>query len=119
MSRLSSRSHDRGPGAASSSLFTHHPRHFMSDRKRIQIALATSSTLSSQRTAVVPCRSHHPADSQASRILPHDFPQKTPNCNPARCSPHLPTAYPLYVASPLSNRTHSPDTLQRFSPKHF
>src|SRR5467141_2858151 len=33
MSRLSSRSHDRGQGAASSSLFTDHPRHFMSDRK--------------------------------------------------------------------------------------
>jgi hypothetical protein len=28
---------------------------------------------------------------QASRILPHKFPQKTPNCNPACSSPHLPT----------------------------
>src|SRR5215472_2447213 len=119
MSRLSSRSHDRGQSAASSSLFTNHPKHFMSDRKRIQIALATSSTLSSQRSAIASCRSEHPADSQASRVLPHKFPQKTPNCNPPCSSTHLPTPYLLYVASHLSSKTHSPHTLQRFSPKHF
>ena len=32
-------------------------------------------------------------------VLPHKFPQKTPNSNPP-CSPaHLPTAYAIYVAS--------------------
>jgi hypothetical protein len=90
MSRLSSRPHDRGQSSASSSLFTNHPKHFMSNRKRIQIALTTSSTLSSQRS-VASCRSERPADRQASRILPHKFPQKTSNCNPACSSPHLPT----------------------------
>src|SRR6516225_4326114 len=110
---------DRGQGAASSSLFTDHPKHVMSDRKRIQIALATSSTLSSQWSAVASCCSDHPADSQAFRILPHKFPKKTPNCNPACSSPHLPTLNAPYVASHLSNKTHSPHTLQRFSPKHF
>src|SRR5215472_14869249 len=105
--------------AASSPLFTDHPRHFMSDRKRIRVALATSSTVSSQRRAVASRRSDHPANSQASRILPHKFPQKTANCNPACSSPHLPTAYAPYVASHLSSKTHSAHTLQRFSPKHF
>src|SRR5208337_4997984 len=119
MSRLSSRSHDLGQGAASSSLFADHPRHFMSDRKRIQIALATSSTHSSQRSAVASCRSEHPADSQASRVLPRKFPHKTPNCNPPYSSAHLSTAYLLYVASHVSSKTHSAHTLQRFSPKHF
>src|SRR5260370_17166974 len=93
MSRLSSRSHDRGQGAASSSLFTDHPRHFMTDRKRIQIALATSSTLSSQRSAVPSCRSDHPAHSQASRVLPHKFPHKTPTA-----TPH--TRLPTYLPPP-------------------
>src|SRR4029077_12394011 len=119
MSRLSSRSHDRGQGAASSSLFTDLPKHFMSARKRIQIALATSSTLSSQRSAVASCRSDHPADSQASRILPHKFPPNAPNCNPACSSPHLPASYAPYAAPHLSNKTHSAYTLQRLSPKHF
>src|ERR1700693_6372163 len=82
MSRLPSRPHDRGQGAASSSLFTDHPRHFMSDRNRIQIALATSSTLSSQRSAVASCRSEHPADSQASRIWPHKFPAEDTELQP-------------------------------------
>src|SRR5271167_584117 len=106
MSCLSSRPHGRGQGAASSSLFPDHPRHFMSDRKRIQIALATSSTLSSQRSAVASCRSEHSAESQAPHILPHKFPQKTPNFNPPCSSPYLPTipsmSRPTYQAKPIA-----------------
>src|SRR5258706_11948787 len=110
MSRLSSRSHDRGQGADSSSLFTDHPRHFMSDRKRIQFALATSSTLSSQRSAVASCRSDPPAETQSPRIFPHKFPPQTPHCKPPSSSPRLPPRQSSLRPQPLikqnPERTH-------------
>ena len=119
MPRLSSRSHDRGQGPASSSLFTDHPRHFMSDRKRIQIALATSSTLLSQRSAVASCRSDHPADSKDPAFCPASSRRRHPTATQhARLHTYL-SAYAHYIASHLSSKTHSAHTLQRFSPKHF
>jgi len=119
MSRLSSRSHDRGQGAASSSLCTDHPRHFMSDRKRIQIAFATSSTLSSQRSAVASCCSDHPADRKDPAFCPASSRRRHPTATQhARIRTYLP-ACAHYVASHLSSKTHSAHTLQRFSAKHF
>src|SRR5260370_9132278 len=77
MSRLPpSRTDDRGQGAASSSLFTDHPRHFMSHRIRIQFALFRNSTLSSQRSGVASWPSQHSEASQALPMLPCAAPYK-------------------------------------------
>ena len=103
----------------SSSLFTDHPKRFMSDRKRIQIALATSSTLSSQRSAVAPAVQITPQTVKHPTFCPASSRRRHLTAiQHARLRAYLP-AYAHHFESHLSSKTHSAHTLQRFSPKHF
>ena len=84
----------------------------MSDRKRIQIALATSSTLSSQRSAVAPCRSDHPAEPSIPHFAPQ-VPAEDTELQPsmlvsALTYPPLPTtSRPTYQAKHIAHTPRS------------
>src|SRR5208283_2046594 len=118
MSGLPSRPHDRSQGAASSSLFTDHSRHFMTDRVRIQIAHSKNSSASSRRSDVDLWLSQPGTVGRAPPHFAKAGVRKTPNhSTPCQslslltvCSPHFAHHSPI--------KTHSPHTLQRFSPIH-
>jgi len=91
----------------------------MIDRVRIQVALSKISRPSSRSNGVVSCHSEPYAVCRGPRILPYAGLQKIPNHSVPSASPPLPTACSLHVAFHSPIKTHSTDTLQRFSPIHF
>jgi hypothetical protein len=91
----------------------------MIDPLRRQIALATNSTLSSQRSGVASWPSEHPEASQARPMLPCFSPLQDLELQHTSFVLRLPTSPPPYIALHSPIKTHRTRTLQRFSPMHF
>jgi hypothetical protein len=91
----------------------------MIDPVRTQLALVTNSRPSSRRSSFVLRRSKPFAVSKMAHILPTAGSQKTPHHDKLSSFPRLPVPCSLWLVPDSSNKTHTAQLLQRFSPIHF